>query len=305
MPSLSRRLKLPDGRQLSYAEFGNPQGMPAIYCHGFPGSRLEAGLFEQAAVERQLRIIAPERNGLGRSEPKPGRRLLDWASDVEVLVEQLRLREFYLIGISGGAPYALACARHFGNRLKGFTLVCPLGPVDEPALLHAMRWPARINFKSIRRMPQVWDFAYRFSIVPLAQLWPQWIYQTMLLMVPEADRQVLRKSEVRQIITSSLREAIRQGAQGVLQEMALYAQPWEFSLSEVDIPVQLWHGTLDETVPMLHAETLAARLPMCETHFVDDEGHFSLPIRRAGQILDRLIAPQSGIDAATGVGSRE
>lgn len=283
-------LKLSDGRQLTYAEFGDPEGLPAIYCHGFPGSRLEAGLFQEAAKAQHLRVIAPDRNGLGGSDPRPGRQLTDWAWDVEALADALGLQRFFLIGVSGGGPYALACARHLGARLRGFTLVCPLGPVDEPALLAAMHWPARINFHSVRGMPLVLDFAYRFSVVPLAQRWPQAIYQMMLSVAPAPDREVLRRNEVREIITSSLREAIQQGADGVLQEMKLYTRPWDFAVGEIDTPAQLWHGTDDETVPLLHGQILAERLPACETHYIEQEGHFSLPINLADRILEGLIA---------------
>ena len=285
-----RTLKLPDDRQLAYAEFGAPQGMTTLYCHGFPGSRLEAGLFHNAALEKNLRIITADRNGLGESDPNPNRRLRDWAMDMESLVDHLDIQAFYLIGVSGGGPYALACAHHFGPRVKGFALVCPLGPLDEPALLQAMRWPARINFQSIRNIPLAWHFAYRYSIVPLAQLWPQWIYQLMLTQAPAADRHVLKRSEVRAIITASLGEAIRQGASGVLQEMRLYTQSWGFKVSEIDTGVTLWHGTADETVPILHGETLAARLPNCRMHAIENQGHFSLPIGLADQILDELTS---------------
>ena len=78
-------------------------------------------------------------------------------------------------------------------------------------------------------------------------------------------------------------------ADGVLQEMKLYTQPWGFSLSEIDTPIDLWHGTADETVPLLHGQTLAERLPVCDVHFIEQEGHFSLPINHAEKILDELV----------------
>ena len=285
-----RTLKLPDGRQLAYAEFGDPQDIPTIYCHGFPGSRLEAGLFQNAASEKNLRVIAADRNGLGESDPNPDRRLQDWALDVEALVDNLGIKEFYLVGVSGGGPYALACAHHFGARVKKLTLVCPLGPLEEPALLQAMRWHARVNFQSIRNIPLLWRFAYRYSIVPLAQLWPQWLYQMMLTLAPTPDLSVLKRPEVREIITTSLREAIRQGANGILQEMRLYTEPWGFPVEEVHTPVELWHGKADETVPILHGKTLGARLPNCQTHYMENQGHFSLPIIHGDQILEKLTS---------------
>ncbi|MEW8522418.1 MAG: alpha/beta hydrolase [Candidatus Thiodiazotropha endolucinida] len=285
----TKLVKLPDSRHLAYAEYGDPEGVPAIYLHGFPGSRLEARLFDLPARQHGLRVIAPDRNGLGLSDPKPGRRLIEWAVDMEALADNLKLERFFLIGISGGGPYALACAHMCAERLEGLTLVCPLGPLDQPALLEAMRWPAKINFRSIRDTPWLSNISFRFSVVPLTQLWPQCIYQIMLGMAPPPDVAVLNRPTVRKAITASIREAVRQGADGVLQEMSLYTQPWGFDPAEITIPIQLWHGTADKTVPILHGLTLAERLPECEMHIVDGEGHFSLPIDSMEKIQRQLI----------------
>ncbi len=282
-------VKLPDGRRLAYAEFGDPHGRPIIYCHGFPGSRLEAGLFETAAHRHKLRVIAPDRNGLGLSDPKPGRRLIDWAEDVEALADHLAINRFSLIGVSGGGPYATACAYRLAKRLSSFTLVCPLGPLDHPGLLDAMHWPAQINFRSIRLTPWLSNLSFRMAVIPLAQYSPQWIYQLMLGIAPAIDAQVLKRPAVRNVVTASLSEAIRQGADGILHEMALYNQPWGFDLSEISIPVHLWHGSADSTVPLLHGRTLAEHLNDCTFHVIEGEGHFSLPVDHMEQILKQLI----------------
>ncbi|MES9971653.1 MAG: alpha/beta hydrolase [Candidatus Thiodiazotropha sp.] len=287
-------VKLPDGRQLAYAEYGDPEGMPTIYCHGFPGTRLEARLFDLPARQFKLRVIAADRNGLGLSDPKPGRQLMDWAADVEALADILEIERFFLIGVSGGGPYALACAHQCKHRLNGLTLICPLGPLDQPALLDAMRWPAQINFRSIRHTPWMSNLSFRFAVIPLAQLWPQWIYQAMLGFAAAPDVPVLNRSNVRTAITASIHEAIRQGADGVLHEMALYTQPWRFDLAEIDIPIQIWHGSADETVPILHGHTLAESLPQGELHIVEGDGHFSLPIDRMQQIQEQLIVNRFG-----------
>jgi pimeloyl-ACP methyl ester carboxylesterase len=263
--------------------------MPVIYCHGFPGSRLEGRLFDIPARQNNLRVIAPDRNGLGLSDPKPGRRLIDWAADVEALADILQLDRFFLVGVSGGGPYAIACAHHLATRLNGITLVCPLGPLDHPTLLAAMRWPAQINFRSIRDTPWLSHLGFRFAIIPLAQLSPVWIYQLMLGFAPPPDVAVLDRQPVRTAIVASLGEAIRQGADGVLQEMALYTQPWGFDLSGITLPVQLWHGTADDTVPLLHGRTLAEQLPDSAIHVIEGEGHFSLPVNHMERILQQMI----------------
>jgi pimeloyl-ACP methyl ester carboxylesterase len=281
-------LQLPDSRKLAFAEYGDPEGVPAIYCHGFPGSHLEAELFDDAARQCRVRVIAADRNGLGQSDPKAGRELIDWSTDMAALADHLNIERFHMMGVSGGGPYAIACAHQLADRIEKLILVCPLGQLDQPDLLKAMQWPAQLNFNSIRTTPWLSHLTYRFAVIPFAQIWPQWIYEIMLTIVPEADKEVLNRDRVRSVIIDSLREAIRQGADGVLDEMAIYTRPWNLDLSRIDLPVQLWHGTADTTVPLIHGRSLAEQLPNCEAHYVEGEGHFSLPFERMDEILGQL-----------------
>lgn len=222
----TRHLRLPDGRRLAYAEYGDPRGVPVIYCHGFPGSRLEAKLFESSMQHSGVRLIAPDRNGLGESDPLPGRRLLDWPAEVAALADALGLERFHLLGVSGGGPYALACAHSLSERLIGVSLVCPLGPLNHPGLLRMMQWPAVFSFTAMRLMPLLTRPLYRHTLVPMAAHHPQWLYRLMLGMLPPPDYRVLASAQVRAVIIASLAESVRQGGAGVLRELELYVAPW-------------------------------------------------------------------------------
>ncbi len=103
-------IQLPDGRKLSYAEYGDSQGVPVFFFHGFPGSRFDGEYSGQAAAEMGIRLIAPDRPGMGHSDFQPNRRLLDWPADVGRLADTLGLDKFGVLGYSGGGPHALACA---------------------------------------------------------------------------------------------------------------------------------------------------------------------------------------------------
>lgn len=92
--SNSATLLLPDGRKLGYAQYGLLTGKAIFYCHGLPGSRLEAAIFDDKAKEVGARIIAVERPGHGLSDPQPGRTLLDHPKDIELLAEELGVQEF-------------------------------------------------------------------------------------------------------------------------------------------------------------------------------------------------------------------
>jgi pimeloyl-ACP methyl ester carboxylesterase len=95
--STSSTLTLPDGRKLGYAEYGSSTGQAVIYLHGLPGSRLEAASLHAFGLELGVRIIAPDRPGIGWSSPHPGRTLLGFAQDVARLAEHLGLRVFNVL----------------------------------------------------------------------------------------------------------------------------------------------------------------------------------------------------------------
>ena len=80
-PRIDTVIQLPDKRNLAYAEYGDADGLPVFLFHGLPGSRLSWGLIPDHPFPPDIRIIAPDRPGYGKSDPKPGRTLLDWADD--------------------------------------------------------------------------------------------------------------------------------------------------------------------------------------------------------------------------------
>jgi len=115
----NQTIKLKDGRSLGYAEYGNPEGKPVFYFHGFPGSRLDWPFSDadDSAAQLNTRIVAVDRPGMGLSDFKRGREILDWPDDVIELADALQVDHFAVQGISGGGPYACACAFKISERL--------------------------------------------------------------------------------------------------------------------------------------------------------------------------------------------
>ena len=104
-------IELSDGRDLGYAIYGNPNGHPIFYFHGFPGSRIEGKMFDQRLKDSPFALYAFDRPGMGNSSPHNNRSLLTWADDIIQFADNLKIDKFTVLGISGGGPYALACAK--------------------------------------------------------------------------------------------------------------------------------------------------------------------------------------------------
>src|SRR5579883_1542568 len=118
MDKVNQRMRLKNGRQLGFAEFGDPGGVPLVYYHGWPSCRLEAEALDTMCAEMRIRVIAPDRPGLGLSEFQPARKLVDFPADVMELCANLGISRFALMGVSGGGPYALSCARQLREHLS-------------------------------------------------------------------------------------------------------------------------------------------------------------------------------------------
>lgn len=117
-------LILPNRQKMTYAEFGDPNGQPVMYFHGSPSCRLEPLLIgDDLLAQLGLRVIAPDRPGIGGSDFQTGRELVDWPANVNSLADSLGLERFSVMGNSGGGPYVAVCAAKIPNRLKSAVIV--------------------------------------------------------------------------------------------------------------------------------------------------------------------------------------
>ena len=278
-------IRLPDGRLLGYAEYGRPDGTAVFYFHGFPGSRLEARLLHASAENAGVRIIAPDRPGCGLSTYQPRRALLNWPADVAALADALNLPAFSVMGISGGGPYALACAWKIPQRVTSVTLISSLGPLDKPGGAQGMGRSDVLFLRLANRLPGL----AQAILSLLAKVDLEWLLRQTVADLCPRDQASLADPQVWQMLLDETREAFRQGTCGIVQDAAIYERPWGFSPGEIHPPVNLWQGEADHEVPPRMGHALAQELPNCQAHFISDEGHISLAYNHMDEILANII----------------
>jgi len=280
-----QQITLQDGRVLGYAEYGAPEGVPVFYFHGFNGARLDYLLADtgDAATAANARIIAADRPGTGLSAFKRGRQILDWPDDVTELADALHIERFAVLGISGGGPYAAACAFNIPERLTLTGIVCGMGPADAPGMKDGISWTLPGQPSIIRR------FILMLTSMGVRKDPDQFLSRSKE-MVSEVDRQLLDQPEVAQAFVDVLQEAFRSGIGGVNQEAALYARPWEFRLQDIIAKVHLWHGEQDKNVSVSVGHYVADAIPNCNARFYKEEGHLTLPHNRIREILNTLVS---------------
>lgn len=281
-------LRLEDGRLLGYAVYGDPEGWPIFYFHGFPGSRLEAQLADRVAARMGIRLIALDRPGFGLSDFKPRRTIFEWPDDVVKIADALGINRFATIGVSGGGPYAAACALKIPQRLTAVAIVCGLGPLDTPNGTDRMVRTNHLIFFLGRRLPwlakiSLWRIAYQVRRNPEGTL------RRMIVALPDPDKAVLARPEVKTAMKDNVVEAFRGGSRGAAYELLLYTRPWGFLLEDIATRVNLWHGEQDVSVPPTMGQYQARTIPNCRAIFYPGEGHFSLVINHMEEVLSGLL----------------
>ena len=285
-----RIIELPDGRRIAFAEYGDPTGVPVIFCHGWPATRLQAGLLHDDACDFGARIIAPDRPGVGFSSAQPGRTLTDWPQFLTELTNALDLEEFRVLGVSGGGPYALASAWGLPDRIPAVSVVCSAPSLaereDVSSLNPAYQWLLRTH----RRRPSALRWLFRVAR-PLSRVHPPpWLRARMLRSLPVPEAETLADDAIFEACFRNYRESWRGGADGLYFDASIYAEPWGFALEDIRVPVRLWHGKDDRNFSWELAEEMAGRLPNCTPRFIENEAHYSLAIRRRREILADLLA---------------
>src|SRR5262249_22818118 len=132
-PRFEGSVLLRDRRALGYAEFGPATGRPILWFHGTPGAcRQIPPEARTACWDRNVRLISVERPGIGASTPHAYRAVVEFADDVRVLAEGLQVDRCAVVGLSGGGPYALACAHEMPERVVAAALLGGVAPAVGP-----------------------------------------------------------------------------------------------------------------------------------------------------------------------------
>jgi pimeloyl-ACP methyl ester carboxylesterase len=253
----------------------------SLLFHGLPGGRLECWGGQAAYAAAGVRLLTVDRPGIGHSDPKPERCLLDWPHDVAELADALEIPRFAVMGHSAGGAYALACASRLSSRVVRAGLIGSVPPLDRLEGIERMGtaryWRLADGRSSLMRV------GYRLASLAL-RLAPPLGHRLYFARASDADRAVVDRCEVRQRFRSAVRGAVSRGVGGLVDDMRVLMRPWGFRLEELTVEVLLWQGADDHHVSPAVLEDYSQAIPRCRANLIDAEGHFSLLETRAAEI---------------------
>lgn len=274
---MAQVVEAPDGRRLSIEISGAASGKPVFLLHGTPGTLLgprPRGIFLHRLG---IRLISYNRPGYPGSDRMANRSVADAAADVEAIADRFAIDRFSVIGRSGGAPHALACAaaERLRDRVICAAALSSLAPYDAEGL----DWSVGMAESNVR----AYSDAERDLPALIATLneraWQvrndsQGLLNVLWPALVGSDKEIIGDIALRRIIAQTHAEALRESADGWIEDVIALSRPWGFNLSDITVPVLLWHGGEDVFSPVSHTQWLAKRISTSELNLRSDTAHF-------------------------------
>jgi pimeloyl-ACP methyl ester carboxylesterase len=246
-----KTIQYKDGHTLSFNDYGDQNGYPILTQHGMIASIKDQQIFK-GLIDVGARLISIARPGYGESSPYEMKNLGEWGEIVSILVEELGLAQFDVLGISSGAPYSYAIGSHCPDKARNLFILSGTPALFDEAVIAF--WPYPINKQAgIAEMQQV-------------------AHEVFFPQVTEAD---LRNDDIR--------DSMAHNCFGIAQDLTLRCRNWGFPLSGIKAKVTMRHSRTDESVPFKTAELTASFLPNCRFEIRDRDVHFSQ------EVLDTFI----------------
>jgi pimeloyl-ACP methyl ester carboxylesterase len=265
-------MQLADGRALAYEDYGDPEGRPVVFTHGFGDSRLIRNPDNTLTASLGVRVIAPDQPGVGGSSPKPGRKMVDWGPDVEELADHLGLGEFAVAGHSGGGPHTLSVAHHLPDRVPKGVLASPVGDFDDSFMRKQLVMRDLKLIAKIHRLHHLLRWANKSAAKKVLKDVPSYV-ESVVDDDPSDASTMLDDPAQRAMFEASFEQGVSHEGEGTY-EMTLALWDWGFALADVQQPFEVFYGDADDIISPEMPRRVADELPNGTGHVWPGAGHY-------------------------------
>ena len=217
-------------------------------------------------ADNNIRLITPDRPGLGNSSPDAGKSPESFAADVTFLMQSLGYTRFRAAGFSQGAVYAMALAYY--AQVSALALISGQDQFDYPPTRALLSADIIDMQKNARTQPDGFTSWVRENITA------DWLMSFILNYSGETDLAVYQAADFLPAYRQCMTEAFSQGNEGYTQDLLIAMQEWGFTPEQITCPVSLWYGEKDTST--VHSpdggKILAGRFPRAEHHLFAEEG---------------------------------
>jgi len=271
-----------DGRQLEVVSAGPEDGRCFLFHSGTPSAAAAYPPLVAQLAKRGLRLVTFSRPGYAASSAMHGRGVGDVATDVQAVLDALKVGSFFCAGQSGGGPHALACARCFR------TASSPPrhSPGSPPWGAEALDWlggmgPENLEeFGAALKGQEALEAYLEREAAAIHDMRPDDVAASLGGLVSDVDKAALTGGYA-EYMAGVLRRAVSTGIAGWRDDTSRSPARGGSTWGRSRLPWPVWQGGEDRMVPMPHGAWLAAHIPGAEVHLLPEEGHLSLALNRS------------------------
>jgi pimeloyl-ACP methyl ester carboxylesterase len=192
--------------------------------------------------------------------------LRDYASDVVAICDEIGRSKISLLSYAYGSNAALGIAHALPDMVERVTL----SSVSYTNYVNA-NWRERDMFYQVtnvigRRWPALLKRLIPFLARSVIQNVDAFADRMLHRAECDHERAVLSDHRIRERTSAMVAERTANGFEGVIEEYRINAQPYDFEVSEIAAPINLFHGTCDVHNPIGGAELLAQDAPNAKLH---------------------------------------
>jgi pimeloyl-ACP methyl ester carboxylesterase len=248
---MKQRIRYKKENTLSYAEYGYKNGYPILIQHGLIASIDDYYLFDRL-IKLGTRLICIARPGYGESSPYRMANIAEWADIVSVLIDELQLSHFDVLGMSSGAPYSYSIGYKAPEKVRSLFIFSGIPALYDEKILSLWPYPVTKNADLAEMQKVAYD-----------------------LFFANLSKEDLTKNDIK--------DSMMNNCFGIAQDLKIRCMDWGFSLSDVTENVFMRHSKSDNSVPFITAEMTSRLLPNCTFETRENDAHFS------NELLDDFI----------------
>lgn len=245
---MKRIIQYNKGNTLSYAEYGDKNGYPLLVQHGLIASIRDYHLFD-SLIKAGIRVICLARPGYGQSSSYPMSQVVEWGEIVSLVVNELNLLQFDVLGMSSGAPYSYAIGYKLPNKVRNIFIFSGIPALYDDKVLAV--WPYPVNRDA--------------SFAELEKLARELFFSNL---------------SQEELLQNDIKDSMMNNCFGLALDFKLRCNDWGFPLSEVKEKIYMQHSRTDNFAPV---EITAKLFPNCSLEIRENGEHFS------SELLDSFI----------------
>ncbi|KAJ3305343.1 hypothetical protein HDV03_001636 [Kappamyces sp. JEL0829] len=247
---MNQTLKLKSGEQMSYAEVGDRNGIPAVWFGGPASNRMVIALYSDVCTELGVRLLAFDRPGRGASTPLRQPKewtFATWAAYVDEATDALEISEFRAVAHSFGCSYLLASYAALSHKIVGpLRFLAAWAPSNLPCMPTSYALQRSLPTKFLRAWKGMSQNAtvasLNYQVVP-----------TQMGTIGNREKEVCNDPFAREILERMGADHLGDGFPSFELDwlLALEVQkPLGYNHKSIKASIKCWHGMDDSITPL-------------------------------------------------------